>query len=50
MTDYCEETIIMKLYFVAVIVSLGSMLLIIQACMFHDSPTRHAPVYIAYLR
>ena len=40
----------MRLYVAAIALCIGSVFMIINACMFHDSDTRHAPVNIAHLR
>ena len=40
----------MRLYFAATVLALGAAGLIINACMFRDTPTRIAPVNIAHLR
>lgn len=40
----------MRLYFAATVLSLGAAGLIVNACMFRDTPTRSAPVNIAHLR
>ena len=40
----------MRVYFLAVTVALGSTALIVNACMFKDTPTRISPVHIAHLR
>ena len=40
----------MKLYFVAIAISVGSAAAIVDTCMFKDSPVRHAPVNVAHLR
>ena len=40
----------MKLYLAAMTVALGSVGLIINTCMFRDSPSGYAPVNIAHLK
>ena len=40
----------MKLYCAAVVVTIGSVGLIVNTCMLCDTVTRHAPVNIAHLR
>lgn len=40
----------MKMYCAAVVVTIGSVSLIVNTCMFRDTGTRHAPVNIAHLR
>ena len=40
----------MRLYFAAIAIAVGSVATIVNACMFNDSETRHAPVNIAHLR
>lgn len=40
----------MKLYCAAIVVTIGSVGLIVNTCIFNDTVTRHAPINIAHLR
>jgi hypothetical protein len=40
----------MKLYLTAVIIALAAVITIVNACMFHESPTRVIPTAIAPFR
>lgn len=40
----------MKMYCAAVIVTIGSVSLIVKTCIFSDTVTRHAPISIAHFR
>ena len=48
--DVHRREIVMRLYFAAIAISVGSVVMIVNACMFHDSDTRQSPVNIAHLR